>query len=719
MFLPWLGIEVSYLDLLWNLIVFNRAKESQPSLSDASLGSFVSLTRSVEADDVTKPQVPVNIKSSEAPRLWALIIGINEYIYPTPDLEKLKGAAPDADAMDQYLRTSLNVPESQIVNLRNHQATRNKIIAAFHGLRDNLRINYQDPILIYYAGHGSELPLKEGKVQTLVPADYLAGKTKPIPDRTVAALINGIAKRHGNNITVIFDCCHSGSGTRGDGQRGDTLVRGCTLRPDDVPKDLDAAICKDYPEAEFKARGMRFAEGFSVQGMKSHILLAACSANELALEDKSPEAHGRFTTALLRLFKEIGPDQMTYADVLSKISRIEGQNPQCEGYHRDRILFDAKVRPPTRRCYDVKPVKGKSTCMLEGGKAHGITDGAQFTLYSDQAAVGTGTPLGVMVAKGPNIKPFKSILEPVENGAPRLTGPAVAIQTKAGVSEDLIIHAPLEDEYMPVFQAIAREMSGDGPDPCRIRLVGEDSEAAQLKMTHHQQGRLGLIPLDPLAKKHGFTRMPYTVDSDEDDLRRILRAAAHYNFHLNLNHENNQIKGKIKIEFFPLEEDYDDNCEIVLSPREGENMLSQDGTIEYDIEEDTKYGMRIKNETPWDLHYACFFFDHADFSITALSEVNTKTQFSKDHNLKKDSEVEIGYGSSGVPPIETAIPGNLNVTIGFLKFYFTSEAVDLSHVPQKSPFSETRSMKQTPEGQKKDGPVWGTILIPVIQKRAQ
>jgi hypothetical protein len=70
---------------------------------------------------------------------------------------------------------------------------------------------------------------------------------------------------------------------------------------------------------------MRFAEGFAMKGMKSHVLLAACSANESALEDKkTPEAHGRFTTALLRLLKEVSPDQMTYADVLSKISRIDG-----------------------------------------------------------------------------------------------------------------------------------------------------------------------------------------------------------------------------------------------------------------------------------------------------------------------------------------------------------------------------------------------------------
>jgi hypothetical protein len=68
-------------------------------------------------------------------------------------------------------------------------------------LRDNSKINRQDPILIYYAGHGGEVPSNnEDKTQTLIPVDYVAEQIFPIPDRTVAALINGIAKKHGNNI---------------------------------------------------------------------------------------------------------------------------------------------------------------------------------------------------------------------------------------------------------------------------------------------------------------------------------------------------------------------------------------------------------------------------------------------------------------------------------------------------------------------------------------
>jgi hypothetical protein len=218
-----------------------------------------------------------------------------------------------------------------------------------------------------------------------------------------------------------------------------------------------------------------------------------------------------------------------------------------------------------------------------------------------------------MIAREPNIKPFKSILDPVGNDARQLTAPVIAIQTKAGVSEDLLIHVPMEDQYMPVFEAVAREMSGKGPDPCRIRLVGKDQ--AKLEIVSHEGGQLRFNTLDTRATDHGFTHIPYSVDSTVDDLHRVLRAAAHYNFHLNVNHPNNLIMARIMIDFFPLIEGYDDNLDPVLSPPEGVN-LHQGGRIEYNVDEDAKYGMMIKNNSPWDLYFSCFFFDHADLSIS-------------------------------------------------------------------------------------------------------
>ncbi|RXW20807.1 hypothetical protein EST38_g5035 [Candolleomyces aberdarensis] len=621
--------------------------------------------------------------------------------------------------MSEYLETSLKVPKDHIVNLRDQDATRSNIISAFEGLRDNDRIEEQDPILIYYAGHGGEVPRSsDGEtIQALIPVDYVAEQICPIPDRTVASLINGIAKKRGNNITVIFDCCHSGSGTRGD-ETDNSTVRGCKLSPNDVPDDLDAHIRKANPEPEATAksgtRGLRSATGFAVQGMNSHILLAACGAGEEAREDikdhRDQIARGRFSSALLELFKTVAPNQITYTEVLAKILPIDGQNPQCEGFYSDRILFDAKVGPPTRKAFEVSLLQGKY--ILQAGKAHGITDGAVFTLYRDKKVALLEAPLGEMEARDGNIEVFTTTLEPFGKSPGAFDNPAIAIQTRAGVSEDLLIHVPLEGKNEPIFEAIARELSGEGPNPCRIKLVDKDKAKLEISTT---KGELTFTALDERAKEYGFSRMPHVVDANVENLRHILRGAAHYHFHLNLQHPNNKIQSKIPIEFFSLKEELDEDGDVVLAPG-GPNM-NQGGRIEYEVEEETSYGMKVINNTPWDLHFSCLFFDHADFSITALTEVGALTRHRKDFSLKKRAEIGIGYGDSSTPPFESDIAEDSDLTIGFLKFYFASEVINLSHIPQTNPFIPTRGLKIAVKKPIPSLAVYGTVLIPVIQRR--
>lgn len=97
-------------------------------------------------------------------------------------------------------------------------------------------------------------------------------------------------------------------------------MRGCELSPNDVPDDLDAHICKTNPESH-KFRGL----AAKVINLNSYIFLTACSPIGLAWEDRNAQgARGRFTTALLELLRTVPPDQITYADVLTKIPRIDG-----------------------------------------------------------------------------------------------------------------------------------------------------------------------------------------------------------------------------------------------------------------------------------------------------------------------------------------------------------------------------------------------------------
>ncbi|KIJ41388.1 hypothetical protein M422DRAFT_108764, partial [Sphaerobolus stellatus SS14] len=152
--------------------------------------------------------------------MFALIIGIDSY----PKTTKLKGAVNDAQAFRKYLVDYLHVPDSKrnLTLLLNEKATKANIIKNLRALQINSQINYGDPILIFFAGHGAEAnPPHEweskDKIQLILPYDYALEPLQfmnVIADRVFGALLNDICRAKGDNITVIFDCCHSGSGTR-------------------------------------------------------------------------------------------------------------------------------------------------------------------------------------------------------------------------------------------------------------------------------------------------------------------------------------------------------------------------------------------------------------------------------------------------------------------------------------------------------------------------
>jgi hypothetical protein len=141
-------------------------------------------------------------------RLYALIIGINDYL----SLPKLSGSVDDAKAMKEFLKSHMNVPSDRIRLLLDHNASRKGIINAFKKLSEEDKIKMDDPILIYYAGHGTELtppPDWEAggpgrKIQAICSCDYNKEDIHSIPDRTIGSLLDLISEKKGNNIVRVL-----------------------------------------------------------------------------------------------------------------------------------------------------------------------------------------------------------------------------------------------------------------------------------------------------------------------------------------------------------------------------------------------------------------------------------------------------------------------------------------------------------------------------------
>ncbi|KAF8436577.1 hypothetical protein L210DRAFT_1061214 [Boletus edulis BED1] len=280
-------------------------------------------------------------------RRFALIIGLDDYA----KWDQLHGAVTDAKAIKQ--------------TLFDKKATRAAIIEALEKLRNDERINKEGPIVIFYSGHGCERNSPpawnlNSKAQYLVPQDCEATGVwpLPIPNRTICALIEGIARENGDNIasatpcsvssfddrfaqTIIFDCCLSASSTRGLDNKceDDEYIPRSVGLHFNIPENLDDDI--------WGSRAMSVANGFAYHGLQSHVLLAACRETELAYEHKG---RGLFASALLVALRSCAASGLapTYAELLKRIllenSQIQKKtHPQCEGFNQNCAFFDARV----------------------------------------------------------------------------------------------------------------------------------------------------------------------------------------------------------------------------------------------------------------------------------------------------------------------------------------------------------------------------------------
>ncbi|THH18104.1 hypothetical protein EUX98_g9012 [Antrodiella citrinella] len=240
------------------------------------------------------------------PDLWAFVVSIETYAHP--DWPRVKGATNDGNRTVAYLQTDRNVPTSHILRIQDAQATRHEIIAAFkRHLVDNPEIKHGDAILFHYSGHGSRSPapknwpvIEEGgdeeggdetkgpKLEMITPYDestldengtVICG----IPDRTLGVLLDLVSERHGDNVTVVLDCCHSGSGTRGESEEENPFqARG--LDPSLVTP-LREDVDKHLWDMEVLERRKPRKGAFTGRRAKSHVLMAACGQYEEALGD--------------------------------------------------------------------------------------------------------------------------------------------------------------------------------------------------------------------------------------------------------------------------------------------------------------------------------------------------------------------------------------------------------------------------------------------------
>jgi len=241
--------------------------------------------------------------------------------------------------------------------------------------------------------------------------------------------------------------------------------------------------------------------------------------------------------------------------------------------------------------------------------------GAEFTVYQDEQHLLLGPIVGVLVIH--LILPFETIMHIPQGHRPfTLKNPGGAIQTKAGTDQELRLHVPLQNDYLPIFQAFLQCINRKtGPNPRKIALV-DDPPGANLEAAM-EGNRISFNILDPRIGFDGHSTLD--VAANAMSILPVLEAAAHYFYHLNQTHMNPLIHKHVTVEMFKVVKSrtFDEDMGAPIYVTSGENLIVRDKISRYACDHITpSYGFSIKNTSGKNLFVNCFYFDNGDLSIS-------------------------------------------------------------------------------------------------------
>ena len=228
---------------------------------------------------------------------------------------------------------------------------------------------------------------ENGLDETLVPTDIGNSEARYLRDIEIAHLLKKMVDK-GLIVTMILDSCHSGGATRGNtgaATRGISEIDK-TKRPTDSLIASSEELSKTWSQlhGDSKTRNVESGSGWLPES-RGYVLLAACRANESAIEDNFGDIRsGVLTYHFLESFaKQIGPGftyKTLHDQVIAKVhSQYPSQTPLLEG-DADRVVFGSD-HVQSAYAVNVMDVNKDNEVLLSTGQSQGVKKGSQFAIY--------------------------------------------------------------------------------------------------------------------------------------------------------------------------------------------------------------------------------------------------------------------------------------------------------------------------------------------------
>lgn len=335
--------------------------------------------------------------------------------------------------------------------------------------------------------------------------------------------------------------------------------------------------------------------------MQSHVLLAACREQQRAREciSVSGEPCGFFTDSLIKQLRGIGPNRITYAELLDLLPTLPNQNPQCEGANKDRFIFDLEG-PAYDPMAHALTMREDGTLEVDTGSMRGVVVGTQFVPERD-ARRGLEPPL-VLVAVSVNLNSSTLIpTVPVKNLVlPMGTRLVVSDWKNDAVMMKVYVH-PGE---IPQFAISDVSLQRRGPK----FLVVECPNNADLAVRRISEAEFSITRLDPKLSRYVVPDVK--IDVPVENLPCVLDAVAQFNYFLGRHNGNDSLGNEVKIEMYSLGGEY---WARVPNLELGNLLVDNEGRFR--LEPEGKYGFAICNYSQYDLFPYLFYFDPATYSV--------------------------------------------------------------------------------------------------------